>query len=162
MKVLIIRSGPMEQYKKALAFAKEEFPEARLYVLTHMHTTTDVLDIESVWIYNYSSRKMGILRCGWECLTKMKEEKFDKIILLYTNPLGEGYDNVRFLAFSIGAKDFLAFDPQGKTLEIKPGESIITWLKEKLAFIYHGIIWCSLYIKNKINKIKNANRNRRS
>ena len=156
MKVLVIRSAPIALFERVLKLILAEDENAEISVLSHPSTNGELLKLHPVEIYNYSGTAINFFTVRWSVLKALREKEFDRVIILYSNILGQGYGAIRQLAFLLKAKKIESFNPKGKVLELSFIKSLGQYFSEKLSYCLYAGIWGVLFLKK---RVVYANRN---
>lgn len=150
MKILIIRSAPVEQFKRVFRAVSAQNPDAAISVLTHASTASEILDFQSIRLYTYTSKRIGILDLGWEYVQKLKAEKFDRVILIYTDILGQGYLQVQLFAAVLGAGKVEIYNRNGQVMEFQVRRELTALVWDQLMLVVYAAVWVYLYVKKRI------------
>lgn len=117
MKILIIRSAPVYILKKVAKKIMEDFKEAEIFVLTGIGSFNEVKKIDYVReVIAYQGVRFGVLRLDLKLWLRLLKERFDKVVVLYSNYFGEGYLNIELIPLFIFTRSLLGFNKDGKCI----------------------------------------------
>ncbi|MFC1809219.1 hypothetical protein ACFL3D_03750 [Candidatus Omnitrophota bacterium] len=148
MKILLIRSAPLDQSKTALRKLIEEFPEGDISVLTHVTTTGDILDVHPVRIFNYDAKYISLFSIGAQTWKILRQYEFEKVVIVCRNHLGDGYDFIKLFALSLGTKNIELWNVSGEKFDISWVPFIFGFFFQKCLFIVYFFIWCSFIVRD--------------
>lgn len=153
MKYLIVRSAPIERYRDALQkVLNEAGDDADIAVITQSNSNAVLMDIHPVRLFNYNGRRLSVFSLGWQALKRLHKEKFDNVIILCTNHLGDGYEHIMFLLFCAGITKVELWHPNNKITKTEPARFLLQFLRWYAELGICAVIWCVLFVVSMCKK----------
>lgn len=147
MKILIIRSAPIYVLDIVIDKIKENFKEADIFVLTSKGSFSEVSKYECVKkIIIYQETKFSIFKLGIKLWCQLLGNKFDKVVILYSNYFGESYLNVELISFFIFARNIIGFNMEGKCIVLGYKNVIMKNLECFFYFTKCFMVWILVLI----------------
>lgn len=160
MKTLIFRSAPMNRFDDVLEDLRAEHgSDAFVGVVTHSSTNPDMIDHNPLEIFNYSGKKINVFTLGMKNMFKMLRERFDKVVILGVNHIGDGYENIMFAALLTGAEKIEFLNVQNEVIEVTWREWFDRSVFWNLKLVGYSFIWLFLFIAQFFRRLFNAHRN---
>lgn len=117
-KILVFRSSRIWQLKDGIKLLKEKYPEASIVLLGQESVKDDFDDMSQIDEYIvFGDGYFNKNTFPEEIEDLLKEECFDLSVVFYNNSRGNGYEDIKDLASSIGAKEKISFNLDGEFLE---------------------------------------------
>ena len=160
MKTLIFRSAPIKRFVDTLnLIRKNEGQETFIGVVTHSNTNPEMVDHNPLELFNYKGSKINIFSLGLKTILKVRNERFNKAIILCINHLGDGYENIMFAALLSGAGKVELWNVKGDVVPVTWAlffRRVIGW---NLELLFYSLIWLALFVASTFRKVTNAHRN---
>lgn len=150
MNILIIRSAPLARYEEAYRAVVAEYPDAVISVVTHSTSNEAVQAVGQVSFFNYHARAINPFTVGLNNILALRRKKFDRIIILCINHLGDGYGWIKVLTFLIGAPNIELWNVQGKRLPVIPRKYLWQTFLWYASMAVYAVIWFCLFVKAKL------------
>lgn len=151
MKILLIRSAPLEQCDRIIKELTRGADEHDVTVLTNVATTGDIIEKHSVRIFNYDARTIHLFSIGIDNIRKLRGMAFDKVIIACRNHLGDGYGQIKIVALSVGARDIELWNVSGERIKVTGVHFIFSALLWRIYMVFHGLVWGSLLLRDVVN-----------
>jgi len=139
--ILIIRSAPLERYYDIVARVRAEDFRSRIAVLTQKATADALRQDVLVDVYTYCKKKVSCLSVPMRTIWRLRQKRFDQIIILYTNPLGEGYGHVKRLGWILGAKETVAINNKGDVISFNWSKEFMGFVRARFEFLLYYLLW---------------------
>lgn len=150
-KILVFRSARMVQIERLLEEIKKVFssPTVTLLVQPQIANGIEVKKISLIDnIILYEGKKFSLFRNNIRLLKKLKEERFDMVIVPYNNQKKRGYFHVDILVLLVGAEQKVGFDIFGNWTKLAIidkevwREIVLSFtIKPILFFVLASLLW---------------------
>ncbi len=149
MKVLILRTAPFGQYKKLL-YSMLQRGDAENYEIYTLTSSGSEEACKKIFLpkvfYTYKGKRLTLFSLGVKNIFRLRREKFDRVVIMYANYLGEGYGNVRSVVSMIRPKFVEEWNLAGYVHTYTWREFVSLPIKERLFFMKCLFVWIFLFI----------------
>lgn len=139
LKILIIRSAPMDILERAIDYLKDRFEGAKISVLAQPGVKDELEKDSSIdEVILYDKGFFNVFKIGRMLLNKLREERFDLLVILYNNIEGKGYFHPKLISFLVAPKDIFIYDVEENYYKLR----ILRYLSRRfLVFLLNSLFY---------------------
>jgi len=110
-KILVFRSARMEQINKIMDDLKEKYLKPEISILCQSEVVDTLQANPQInEVLAYGKGNFNLFKCDRSLLNKIKQKRFDLIVIPHNNEIGRGYFHVESIASLCGAKRVICYD----------------------------------------------------